>query len=157
MTRALVPGADAPDFAMPDQHGKIRTLADFRGRWLVLYFYPKDDTPHCTREACDLRDHAAEFAALGAAVAGVSLDSTARHARFAARHGLDFPLLVDAGGETAHRYGALFRFGPFKIARRHTFLIDPHGGVARIYRKVRVQEHADKLLRDLKALQTERA
>lgn len=157
MTEPLTPGLQAPSFSLPDQHGRMRALADFRGRWLVLYFYPRDDTPHCTREACEVRDRSVEFDKLGAWVVGVSLDSIARHARFAMRHALDFPLLVDAAGETARRYGALFRIGPFKLARRHTFVIAPDGRIAKIYRKVRVARHADELLRDLGALQQEEA
>ncbi|WP_369802378.1 peroxiredoxin [Sulfuriferula sp. AH1] len=99
-------GQLAPDFALPDQSGKLQKLADFRGKWLVLYFYPKDETPHCTTEACQFRDDIFKIRALGAEVIGVSVDNTESHAEFARKHGLPFPLLADRNGLVAARYGS---------------------------------------------------
>jgi len=135
-------GQEAPDFDLPDHNGNRHRLADYRGRWVVLYFYPKDDTPGCTAEACGFRDDITELRGLGAEVLGVSTDDGASHARFAAKFGLPFPLLADAGGKTARAYGSLLSVGPLKAARRHTFLIDPGGRLARIWRKVEAKRHA---------------
>ncbi len=145
-------GAPAPDFALPDAQGQERRLADFRGEWLLLYFYPKDDTPGCTREACAFRDGYAELRARGVQVVGVSLDDAASHRAFAQKHRLPFPLLSDAGGAVAQRYGALWSLGPVRFAKRHSFLIDPRGEVARLYRDVDVDRHFREVLDDLAAL-----
>jgi peroxiredoxin Q/BCP len=110
---APVEGSVAPDFSLPDASGKERRLADWRGRWLVLYFYPKDDTPGCTTEARNFRDRLERFAAQKAEVVGVSLDDGASHRAFADKHRLPFTLLSDAGGTVAKRYGALSDFGAF--------------------------------------------
>lgn len=139
-------GAPAPDFALPDAQGHIQRLADYRGRWLVLYFYPKDETPGCTAEACSLRDGFAEFRQRDVALLGVSLDSVASHAAFARHHRLPFPLLADADGQVARAYGSLWDFGPIRFAKRHTFLIDPQGRIARVYRDVSPASHARALL-----------
>ncbi|MGH8671421.1 MAG: peroxiredoxin, partial [Burkholderiales bacterium] len=131
----LKAGDPAPDFSLPDQQGKARTLDEFKGSWLVLYFYPKDDTPGCTREACYFRDDHEKFAALGAAVVGISVDDTQSHASFAKKYHLPFPLLSDKGGTVAEKYGALLDLaGVYKLARRHSFLIDVQGRIAKIYR-----------------------
>jgi peroxiredoxin Q/BCP len=143
-------GAPAPDFALRDGTGKLRQLADWRGQWLVLYFYPKDDTPGCTTEAQRFRDSHAEFAALGAQVAGVSLDDASSHQAFAREQRLNFPLLVDEGGKTARTYGALTNLGIAKFAKRHTFLIDPDGRIAKVYRDVEPSSHATELLADIR-------
>lgn len=148
----LEPGDPAPGFDLRDQSGQAHTLADYRGRWLVLYFYPKDNTPGCTAEACALRDDRVTLERIGVAVVGVSLDDVASHARFAARHQLSFPLLSDPGGKVAQAYGALFRLGPLRFARRHSFLIDAGGRIARIYRKVDPKTHSGQLIRDLQVL-----
>jgi peroxiredoxin Q/BCP len=145
----MTSGEPAPAFILPDQDGQTHRLADYRGHWVVLYFYPRDDTPGCTREACAFRDDMPRLHTLDAVVLGVSTDATDRHQRFAARHGLPFPLLADTDGEVAHRYGALWRFGPWRFARRHTFLIDPTGRIARVYRKVRPTHHSAEVVRDL--------
>src|ERR1700693_2486795 len=104
-------GDPAPDFALPDQNGKLRASGEFRGKWLVLYFYPRDDTPGCTEQAARFRDAMREFEALGAAVCGVSVDDSASHAAFARKYNLPFALLADRNGETARRYGSLQNFG----------------------------------------------
>jgi peroxiredoxin Q/BCP len=149
----LHPGQPAPAFALPDQQGKVHRLDDYRGQWVVLYFYPKDDTPGCTKEACRLRDDITALRALHVQVIGVSLDSTDSHARFARKHALPFPLLSDAEGKTADAYGALWSLGPIRFARRHTFVIDPQGRVAKIYRQVEPDRHSAQLVTDVRSLQ----
>jgi peroxiredoxin Q/BCP len=146
-------GAPAPDFRLPDQTGKLHSLADYAGRWLVLYFYPKDDTPGCTTQACNFRDDIARIRKLGAEVVGVSLDDTASHAAFAKKHGLPFPLLADEGGAVAASYGALRDLMVMKMAKRVTFIIDPQGRVAQRYLNVDPKAHAAEVVADLERLQ----
>ncbi|MDO8931728.1 MAG: peroxiredoxin [Rhodocyclaceae bacterium] len=146
------PGSFAPGFSLPDQNGKTRHFAEWRGQWLVLYFYPKDDTPGCTTEANAFKNDLAKFAALKTQIVGVSLDSVASHKDFAAKHQLNFPLLADVDAAVSKQYGALSDFGVFRYAKRHTFLIDPEGRVARSYLKVDADRHSAELLADLKAL-----
>ncbi|HUO43734.1 MAG TPA: peroxiredoxin [Burkholderiales bacterium] len=145
-------GASAPALALPDQAGKVRHIEDFRGKWLVLYFYPKDDTPGCTREACMFRDDWQKLDALGAQIAGVSVDNALSHAAFARKYHLPFPLLADAGGEVAARYGSLRDFGLFKFAQRNTFLIDPQGRVMRVYLGASTSKNSREIIEDLKKL-----
>jgi thioredoxin-dependent peroxiredoxin len=145
-------GQRAPDFALPDANGHMHRLADWQGKWLILYFYPKDDTPGCTREACHFRDDSAQFKALGASVVGVSVDSVSSHADFASKHQLPFPLLADSAGTVAAAYGALFNLFVFQAAKRMTFLIDPQGNVAQMYSSVDPDIHSQQLLADLKRL-----
>jgi peroxiredoxin Q/BCP len=142
-------GAAAPAFDLPDATQRHHRLADYRGRWLVLYFYPKDATPTCTAEACNLRDGYAEFRARDVALVGISLDDAASHAQFAQRHGLPFPLLSDRYAEVARAYGSVWDFGVLRIAKRHTFLIDPAGRVAKAYLKIDAARHAQEILSDL--------
>lgn len=149
----LAVGDPAPDFTLPDQQGEPRSLSDYRGDWLVLYFYPKDDTPGCTTEACSFRDNINRLIAQNAVVLGVSMDTVESHAAFAAEHELPFPLLADPDGEVVARYGALSDFMVVKFAKRQTFIIDPEGRIATIYRKVDPDEHVRDVLDDLKALQ----
>lgn len=150
-------GEAAPDFRLPDQDGQPRSLQEFRGRWVVLYFYPRDNTPGCTREACSLRDAGGPLQELGAHVLGVSMDPPERHAAFAGRHGLSFPLLSDPDGEVSAAYGALFALGPIRFPKRRTFLIDPEGRVARVYHRVKPSGHGDELVSALRELQARRA
>ncbi|MDD4911122.1 MAG: peroxiredoxin [Sideroxydans sp.] len=145
-------GEPAPDFNLPDQNGESHQLKDFAGKWLVLYFYPKDDTPGCTQEACAFRDDLSKLSKLGAQVVGVSVDDGASHAEFAKKYHLPFPLLADKSTEVAARYGALMNFGLFKIAKRYTFLIDPQGKVAKVYQKVETSKHSTEIIEDLKQL-----
>jgi peroxiredoxin Q/BCP len=142
-------GLPAPAFELMDGAGRPQRLSDYAGRWLVLYFYPKDDTPGCTAEACALRDVHGEFGKRGVAVLGVSLDGTASHAAFAAKHRLPFPLLSDPEGRVARAYGALWDFGVVRFAKRHTYLVDPLGRLARVYRSVSPTTHAAELLADI--------
>lgn len=145
-------GQPAPTFSLPDQNGKAHTLGDYKGRWVVLYFYPKDDTPGCTQEACTFRDDLHKFTALGAQVIGVSVDDTASHAEFAKKYHLPFPLLADKDGRIAASYGALMNLGLVKFARRYTFLIDPQGKVAKSYLKVDTSRHSQEIVDDLARL-----
>lgn len=146
-------GAPAPAFELPDQTGTTRRLADYRERWLVLYFYPRDDTPGCTKQACTFRDDIARLRAAGAEVVGVSVDSVESHAEFAAKHTLPFPLLADTEGKLADAYGALRTLGPIRMARRHTFLIDPQGRIAARFLNVDPERNSEQVLAALADLQ----
>lgn len=148
---------NAPEFQLVDQQGTMRQLSAYRGCWLVLYFYPKDDTPGCTREACQFRDDLHTLEALNAQVAGISVDTAVSHARFAATYHLPFPLLADTEGKVAAAYEALFKLGPLKIARRVTFIITPEGRIAHIFRHINSAQHAVEVARTLKALQVNHA
>lgn len=145
-------GATAPDFALMDHDGVVRRLADYAGRWLVLYFYPRDDTPHCTREACAFRDDFAALEKLDAAVLGISVDSVGSHADFARKHGLPFPLLSDPQGRTAAAYGSLLNLGFARFARRRTFIIAPDGRIAARFDAVDAATHVDEVRRTLATL-----
>jgi peroxiredoxin Q/BCP len=147
-------GAQAPGFSLPDQNGRLRTNAEFRGKWLVLYFYPKDDTPGCTREACSFRDDLRQLEKLGAKVIGVSVDDTDSHAKFAQKYHLPFPLLADKDGMVADSYGALTNLGLVKFAKRYTFLIGPDSKVAKVYLSVDTSRHSQEIIDDLKQLTT---
>ena len=149
----LAVGQPAPNFDLKDQYGKTQRLSNYQGHWVVVYFYPKDDTPGCTTEACNFRDDILHLQALKAEVFGVSVDSTESHAQFSKKYGLPFPLLSDADGATANAYGCLRSLGPFKMAQRHSFIIDPKGRIAKIYRKVNADTHSAQVIEDLKALQ----
>jgi peroxiredoxin Q/BCP len=151
--KSLEVGQSAPDFKLADQHGKIHTLADFHGKWLALYFYPKDDTPGCTKQACTFRDGLQELADLGAEVIGISVDNTNSHADFAKKYHLQFPLLADTAAEIAARYHSLINLGIVKFARRNTFLIDPQGKIARIYLSASAAQNSKEVIKDLKQLQ----
>lgn len=145
-------GRPAPDFNLPDQDGQYHTLREYRGKWLVLYFYPKDDTPGCTQEACAFRDDLNQISELGAQVAGVSVDDTDSHAEFAKKYHLPFPLLADKTAATADSYGALLNLWLVKFARRYTFLIDPQGNVSKVYLSVETSRHSRQIIDDLKKL-----
>jgi len=147
-------GDTAPDFTLPDQNGRIRALGEFRGKWLVLYFYPRDDTPGCTEQAMRFRNTMRDFEKLGAAVCGVSVDDSESHAAFARKHNLPFALLADRNGEVAARYGSLRNFGVFKFARRNTFLIDPDGKVSTVYVGVNAAKNAQDVSDTLRNLVT---
>ena len=149
----LKAGDIAPAFELIDQNGKVHRRADYRGRWLVLYFYPKDNTPGCTKEACQFRDDYFKLDKLGADVLGISIDNQESHNRFAQQFHLPFPLLADTDGKVAARYGSFFSFGPLRFAKRHSFIIDPNGRIAKIYRSVDPKLHSDAVMRDIAALQ----
>jgi peroxiredoxin Q/BCP len=154
--RAATPdvGSAAPAFRLQDQSGAWHDSADYRGKWLVLYFYPKDDTPGCTTQACEFRDNIFAFGKQGAVIVGISVDDVASHKQFAAEHGLPFTLLADSTKETAKAYGVLHSvLGLMEIASRETFIIDPEGRIAKHYASVDPKGHSQIVLNDLKALQ----
>ena len=149
-------GQKAPAFSLPDQAGKVHSLKDYAGKPLVLYFYPKDDTPGCTTEACNFRDALPDFSKIKATVLGVSVLDTASKARFAKKHALNFPLLADPDHAVADRYGAWQEksmYGrKYMGVARITYLIDGAGKVAKRWDKVSVSGHADEVLAALRAL-----
>ena len=148
----LKPGDDAPNFSLPDNQGRQVSLSDFKGKWIVLYFYPKDDTPGCTAEACHFRDDFKILENLGAQVVGMSIDDSFSHKKFAEKYNLPFPLLSDASGEVASLYGALNNFLVIKLAKRYTYLINPQGKIAKIYLSVDTSKHSQEIIEDLKKL-----
>ncbi len=148
----IVIGEDAPEFELPDQTGQLHSLEDYRDKWVVLYFYPKDETPGCTTEACEFRDNIFEFNKINAQILGVSLDDVESHQKFAEHYSLPFPLLADVDGQAADAYGVKTRRLGMKFAKRQTFLIDPEGKIAKHYKKVQPATHSAQVLADLKDL-----
>ena len=146
-------GDKAPTFSLVNQVGEMISLNQYSDKWVVLYFYPKDDTPGCTEEACSFRDNINRLIAQQAVVLGVSLDSQESHAKFAKEYGLPFNLLADESAEVTKKYGALLDLKVIKFAKRHSFIIDPQGNIAKIYRSVNPKEHVRDVMKDLKALQ----
>lgn len=150
-------GATAPAFRLQDQNGAWHQLADYRGKWVVLYFYQKDQTPTCTRHALGFKETFAAFQGAGAVLLGASVDDTASHKAFADRHALPFPLLADSSKKTAADYGVLTKlFGVMEVARRETLIIDPQGRLAKRYPDVEPEGHPAQVLADLKALMAKR-
>jgi peroxiredoxin Q/BCP len=149
-------GDKAPAFNLEDQSGKTVKLSDFKGKTVVLYFYPKDDTPGCTREACAFRDEHSALRKAGAVVLGVSPDSGARHAKFAGKYDLPFPLLADTDHAVSEKFGAWGEkslYGrKFMGINRSTFLIDGSGKVARVWPKVKVDGHVDQVLQAIREI-----
>lgn len=146
-------GSPAPGFRLQDQAGQWHSLSDYRGKWVVLYFYPKDNTPGCTTEACEFRDNIFAYRAIGAVILGISVDDVASHKAFAAQHSLPFTLLADPDKAVTTAYGTLKGYvGIAKLARRDTFIIDPQGKVARHYQDVDPKGHSGVVLADLKQL-----
>ena len=148
-------GSEAPGFNLQDQNGDWHELTDYRGGWLAVYFYPKDDTPGCTIEACSFRDNMYAFEAIGADVVGISLDDVDSHRDFSDKYKLPFTLLADEGGKVADDYGVLKKILMLKIANRESFIIDPDGKVARHYPDVSPDTHTAEVLADLKLLMAE--
>lgn len=146
-------GESAPGFNLQDQKGDWHTLDEYAGKWVVLYFYPKDDTPGCTTEACAFRDNIFAFEDIGAIVLGISLDDVESHEEFAEKHSLPFSILADVDAQTATDYGVLKKLGTFKFAQRQSFIIDPSGNVARHYETVDPKAHTGEVLEDLQSLQ----
>lgn len=143
----------APNFVLYDAHENLHQLSDYQGQWLVIYFYPKDNTPGCTKEACALRDDYEVFANLKTQVVGISTDNSKSHLDFTAKQSLPFTLLADPKGKVSAAYGALFKLGLVKFCKRHSFIIDPTGKIAKIYRSVSPSLHSQELLEDLHNLQ----
>ena len=145
-------GQPAPEFELSDQNGELHSLEDYRDQWVVLYFYPKDETPGCTTEACEFRDNIFAFKKINAQILGVSLDDVESHKKFAENHGLPFPLLADIEGKAAEAYGVKTKSFGMTLAKRQTFLISPDGMLAKHYEKVNVDSHSTQVLADLKEL-----
>jgi peroxiredoxin Q/BCP len=149
-------GDRAPAFALPDQDDKTHSLGDYKGKWVLLYFYPKDDTPGCTKEACTIRDNYDSFKKIKAVVLGVSKDSPHSHTKFIKKYDLPFILLSDEQKTVHKAYGTWaekkFLGKKYMGTLRMSFLIDPAGKIAKIYEKVKPPVHADEVLRDLKEL-----
>lgn len=145
---------DAPNFKLNDESGTGHTLDEYRGKWVILYFYPKDDTPGCTIEACSLRDARDELTSLGAVVIGISKDDASAHEKFKAKHTLNFTLLTDKSGEVIEAYGAWGKkmYGQLGILRK-TFIIDPTGSVVKVYGRVTPLGHGERVIKDLSELQ----
>jgi peroxiredoxin Q/BCP len=146
-------GTNAPDFTLPSQEGASVSLKDYRGKWVVLYFYPKDQTPGCSREAHNFQADQPKYVERNAVVLGVSLDSVDSHKKFCAKEGLNFKLLADTDHKITDSYGSLTNLGLVKFAARHTFLIDPNGKIAKAYTGVDPLKHSAEVLADLDVLQ----
>jgi len=148
-------GQRAPEFSLPDQDGAVHSLADYQGSWVLLYFYPKDDTPGCTKEACAIRDDFHNFGTLKAKVRGVSVDSVNSHKKFAEKYSLPFTLLADEGKTVVNEYGVWglkkMMGREFMGTLRTSFLIDPEGTIAKVYENVDPLTHAGEVLADLRA------
>ena len=145
-------GQPAPDFELRDQDGQLHSIEDYRGQWVALYFYPKDDTPGCTAEACEFRDNIFAFRELNCQILGVSLDDEQSHKAFSEKYDLPFPLLADTKGTTADAYDLKAKMFGMTIAKRQTFLIDPDGLVAKHYETVDPEVHPQEILNDLRQL-----
>lgn len=149
----LSPGIPAPDFTLLDQEGNEQTLSFHHGRWVLIYFYPKDDTPGCTKEACAIRDAFPQFDASKAVVLGISPDSVKSHKKFAEKYELPFTLLADEGHAVADRYGVWgrkkFMGREYDGVMRTSFLVNPDGKIAKMYENVKPELHAAEVLKDL--------
>lgn len=146
----------AYDFSLPDQDNNIRNLGEFKRKWVVLYFYPKDNTPGCTKEACNFRDSYHELQKMGVQILGVSKDSVASHKKFVEKFNLNFPILSDTEKEVIKKYGSWglkkFMGREFEGTLRNTYLIDPNGNIAKTYEKVNPLKHASEIINDIKEL-----
>lgn len=154
-SRSVVPsvGRKAPEFSLPSQDGSMVSLKDYRGKWVVLYFYPKDMTPGCTREAHNFEADQPKYAQRNAVVLGVSLDTVDSHKKFCAKDSLTFKLLSDTDRTVTSRYGSLTNFGIARFAARNTFIIDPEGKIAKVYTSVDPTKHSGEVLAALDQLQ----
>ena len=152
-TAAPASGSAAPDFTLPSQEGSSVSLKDYRGKWVVLYFYPKDQTPGCTREAHNFQADQSKYDQRNSVILGVSVDSVDSHKKFCTKEGLNFKLLADQEGKVSREYGSLTNLGVVKFAARNSFLIDPSGKVAKTYRSVDPGRHSEEVLAALDQLQ----
>lgn len=145
------------DFELSDAYGKTHRLSDYKGKWVVLYFYPKDDTPGCTTEACSFRDNLGELKDMGVVVLGVSKDSVKSHQKFSEKYSLNFPILSDESLEVIKAFDAYgekkFMGKTFMGVMRKTILINKKGEIAKVYEKVSPKEHAKEIIKDIKELQ----
>jgi peroxiredoxin Q/BCP len=147
-----VAGTPAPDFSLTTGDGSQISLKDFHGKWVVLYFYPKDFTSGCTLEAKNFQRDLAQYQAAGAVILGVSVDSAQSHKDFCAKEGLNFKLLADPDAKTSAQYGSTMEHEGVKMAARNTFLINPKGEIAKVYTGVKPAEHSEQVLKDLAEL-----
>ena len=152
----LEAGTRAPEFTLPDQNGNEVTLSSFKGKWVVLYFYPKDLTPGCTTEACNFQEALPDFSKIDAVILGVSKDSVKQHKKFAEKYNLQFSLLSDENSTVCEDYGTWVKksmYGKeYMGINRSTYLIDPEGKIAKVYEKVKPKEHHAEVLADLNDL-----
>lgn len=148
----------APDFKLPDQDGREHSLSDYKGKFLVVYFYPKDDTPGCTKEACSFRDNSQEFEKLGVKLVGISKDTVKSHKKFEGKYKLNFPFLSDPEHKVIESYGAWgkkkFMGREYEGIRRNTYIVDPEGEIVKKYENVNPLTHSGQILKDLQELLT---
>ncbi len=145
-------GAPAPDFSLTSNEGNQVSLSSYRGRWVVLYFYPKDFTSGCTLEAHNFQRDLAKYEQARAVILGVSVDNAESHKSFCAKEGLSFKLLADTTAEVSEKYGSLMEYNGVKLSARNTFLIDPRGNVAKVFTQVKPANHSDEVLAALAEL-----
>lgn len=146
-------GTMAPEFTMTTNEGKPANLKDFRGQWVVLYFYPKDFTSGCTLQARNFQRDLEKYKAINAVVLGVSVDTAESHKEFCAKEGLNFKLLSDVEGKVSDAYGSVMEYNGMKLSARNTFIIDPKGKIAQVFMKVKVAQHSEEVLAALATLQ----
>jgi len=146
-------GAAAPGFNLTTNEGKQVSLSDFKGKWVVLYFYPKDFTQGCTIEARNFQRDIAKYEAINTVILGVSVDNAESHKEFCAKEGLNFKLLADTDAKVSEQYGSIMEYNGAKLSARNTFIIDPQGKVAKVFEKVKVAPHSDEVLAALASLQ----
>ena len=151
--KAPAVGSAAPDFTLNNQEGKAISLHDFKGKWVVLYFYPKDMTTGCTIEAHNFQRDIDKYTAKNAAIVGVSVDDVNSHKSFCTKEGLNFKLLADPDHAVVQKYGSTMEYNGLTLAARNTFLIDPTGVIRKVYLKVSPQGHSEEVLADLQQLQ----
>ena len=152
----LEAGSMVPKFSLPDQNGKVHNIEDYKGQWIIIYFYPKDLTPGCTTEACSFQEALPDFNSIDAVIFGISKDSVALHKKFADKYNLQFSLLSDENSDVCEQYGVWQKksmYGKeYMGIVRSTFLVNPEGKIAKVYPKVNVKEHHAEILNDLKEL-----
>lgn len=148
-------GAQAPAFTLPSQTGAPVSLSDFRGKWVVLYFYPKDFTSGCTIEAHNFQRDLPQYQKLNAAIVGVSVDSADTHQKFCTQEGLNFKLLADTDHKVSETYGSIMNLGIKKLSARHTFIINPDGVIVKEFMDVNASKHSEEVLKDLAELQAQ--
>ncbi len=146
-------GDSAPSFKLQDQNGDWHTLGDYKGKYVVLFFYPKDGTPGCTTEACNFRDNIFAFDDLNTQILGISLDDVDSHKEFSEKYSLPYPILADVEKESAVDYGVLGKFMMMTITKRESFIIDPEGLIVKHYKNVDPDKHTDEVIEELKSLQ----
>ena len=146
-------GSMAPDFKLTTNEGKPAAIGDFKGKWLVLYFYPKDFTSGCTLEAHNFQRDLAQYEKLNAVIVGVSVDTAESHKEFCAKEGLNFKLLSDPDGKVSEQYGSIMEYNGAKLSARNTFIIDPEGKVAKVFLKVNPKAHSEEVIAALNNLQ----